>query len=93
MGQGRKDSSSGPTAGALDAKLHRGFELNDAGSVDEAFAVWDEVLATDLEAVGQDAGLVVADTMHFKAYALSERGQTGQAEALRGARRRACRVD
>ena len=52
---GPKESSSGPTAGALDAKLHRGFELNDAGSVDEAFAVWDEVLATDLEAVGQDA--------------------------------------
>jgi hypothetical protein len=81
---GSKEPSSGPSAVALDAKLHRGFELHDAGSVDEAFAVWDEVLATDLEAVGQDARLVVADTMHFKAYALPERGQTGHAEALAG---------
>jgi hypothetical protein len=81
---GSNESSSGPSAAALDAKLHRGFELRDARSVDEAFAVWDEVLATELEAVGQEARLVVADTMHFKAYALSERGQTGQAEALAG---------
>jgi tetratricopeptide (TPR) repeat protein len=66
----------------LEAKLERGLQLRGAGNNSEALAVWDEVLATGLEDVGQDVKLAVAETMSHKAFVLSELGQAPQAEAL-----------
>jgi tetratricopeptide (TPR) repeat protein len=64
----------------LQAQLSRAFEARDAGRSTEALELWDQLLARDINGLGQGIELAMAQVAYAKAHLLLELGRAAEAE-------------